>query len=113
VTTLKINISMAKTNPRNDPTVALAQKMWRIFHKSNYFSKKILHFLFGVTVSSRAQKGGDRCSQIFPGFQEIVTTYSSYSIEQAQEYLRLEVYRQGRRLLTKNLCSNRRMQKSE
>jgi hypothetical protein len=43
-----MGISVNKTNSKNDPTVHLAQRMWRLFQKSNYFSKKILYFLFGA-----------------------------------------------------------------
>lgn len=53
MTTLKAGISISKSNSKNDPTVHLAQRMWRLFQNSNYYSKRILHFLFGVQGHSR------------------------------------------------------------
>jgi hypothetical protein len=100
VTTLKMGISINKVNSKNDPTVHLAQRMWRLFQKSNYYSKRVLHFLFGVEGA---------ISPPFEGFAEVASVYPQYEIELAQEYLREEVTRQGKQLL--GMC-RRRMQRA-
>lgn len=100
-----MGISISKTNNKNDPTIHLAQRMWRLFQKSNYFSKRVLYFLFGVDGGSPQPP--------FEGFSEVASIYPQYEIELAQQYLREEVSRQGKRLLSRSLLSHRRMQRGE
>lgn len=104
VTTLKMGIAINKHNSKNDPTVHLAQRMWRLFQKSNYYSKRILHFLFGVEGTAHPP---------FEGFAEVASVYPQYEIELAQQYLRDEVCRQGKRLLGRSLLCHRRMKRGE
>lgn len=99
-----MGISINKLNTKHDPTVHLAQCMWRLFQKSNYYSKRVLHFLFGVEGTVALP---------FEGFAEVATVYPQYEIALAQEYLREEVGRQGKRLLGRSLLSHRRMQRAD
>ncbi len=98
-----MTITINKVNTKNDPTIHLAQRMWRLFQKSNYYSKRVLHFLFGVEGA---------VTPPFEGFSEVASVYPQYEIELAQQYLREEVSRQGKRLLGRSLLCHRRMQRA-
>lgn len=96
-------------NSKNDPIIHLAQRMWRIFLDSRYYSKRILFFLFGVsTFRKRAPR-----SDVYEKFDEIASLYPVQEIQLAQEYLREQVVSQGRRAGRKDLLAGRRMRKGE
>jgi hypothetical protein len=58
--------------------------MWNTFLQTNYYSKKILHFLLGVRsiVDPRLKV------TVHPNFYSISSVYPKEEIELAQKYLR-------------------------
>jgi hypothetical protein len=110
VTTLRTRIRMKK-NLKNDPTVYLAHKMWSIFERSTYYSKRVLFFLFGVKWQSEHSKSSklDVCDE----YTQISTLYPAEEIALAQEYLRDEILRQSRELVRRNEFQNRRFKLKE
>lgn len=82
--------------------------MWNTFLQTNYYSKKILHFLLGVKsiIDPRLKP------TVHPNFYSIASVYPKEEIEQAQEYLREQIVQQGYKLKGRDILKNRRMRNS-
>jgi hypothetical protein len=98
---------------RRDPVLHLAYQMWHVFADSHLACKKVLHFLFGVAHLTPEENFLEARNYALPGAEQLLASHSPAQLEAAQEELRVEVIRQGSRILQRNGLAQRRMQKSD
>lgn len=60
MTTLRGNIKLKKAKLREDPIIHLSGKIWEIFSSSTNYTKKMLHYVFGVNPPECTDQKGDQ-----------------------------------------------------